>query len=788
MRLPSAKAAQWLIQILWALAGIVCTHASHPLDTIHRRQPDHGAVTQLLPMGSNAVALFGDASGRVLEISDRNEHRWLETGLSGIDLLAGSPGGWVARARDGVWRSTQWPQWTESNWTAPKPPAAVRRLDDRFYAWTSEYWESPSPLEKKEFHRPRLYVSDDGSNWSEVNFAAAGTDVFSISDVSVAGGIYFITGYAVTTGGGLGGMWTSQDGLNWKANSDVSGPCFGIAYGNGRWLAGGTNGWYALSTNGAEWTQHQHSFITGYLTNWSDSAVPVYSDLLRPVWVQSGFHCLVQDSSGLPMVVASSDGIRWHSSRESGYSEFPQSVPVSVFSPSYGELTAINDQAWLWGADVTVWQSDDWRWGATRVLPVEPGDFLAAAASRERVIALMANGRVARSDDGVQWQFGSLPGGGQPTAVTWAEDRGEFMAAGYLDDVLWVWKSADGERWGQRQVTGHAIPVCLVRGNGHFVMATTGRMLFRSTDGVDWEAVHLASPEEIQDLEFGGGRFVAIDRLGSLLISADGKEWNRYRGPGAYQTSWSLEFGDGLWVVQGGGQSFVSENLLQWSQSNWSGPAATTFEQGEFIGAEGDRIASSSDGMTWWTRSNSFGTPVGNSEARLTVAFKNSLLCFGPNGSIHQSGVWRDFVGDWKSQVFSTEELGVNAVSGDTADPDGDGLDNLLEYALNLNPRTADAEGAVVLSAEPWLAPDAAPSFLVRAVLPNQPWAPGVRVFAETSTDLTHWRRDRHQSHADWSFTGSEWRPAITFTRISAEPSSYMRIRANRAAPAPTAP
>jgi hypothetical protein len=43
----------------------------------------------------------------------------------------------------------------------------------------------------------------------------------------------------------------------------------------------------------------------------------------------------------------------------------------------------------------------------------------------------------------------------------------------------------------------------------------------------------------------------------------------------------------------------------------------------------------------------------------------------------------------WRNQYFNATELADTSVSGSSADPDGDGLNNLLEYALNLNPLIA---------------------------------------------------------------------------------------------------
>ncbi len=44
---------------------------------------------------------------------------------------------------------------------------------------------------------------------------------------------------------------------------------------------------------------------------------------------------------------------------------------------------------------------------------------------------------------------------------------------------------------------------------------------------------------------------------------------------------------------------------------------------------------------------------------------------------------------NWRAQYFTAAELADPAISGDGADPDGDGIPNLVEYAFNLNPRVA---------------------------------------------------------------------------------------------------
>ncbi len=48
----------------------------------------------------------------------------------------------------------------------------------------------------------------------------------------------------------------------------------------------------------------------------------------------------------------------------------------------------------------------------------------------------------------------------------------------------------------------------------------------------------------------------------------------------------------------------------------------------------------------------------------------------------------------WQATRFTTPELADSAISGDTADPDGDGLNNLTEFALSREPRVADSAAA----------------------------------------------------------------------------------------------
>jgi hypothetical protein len=88
--------------------------------------------------------------------------------------------------------------------------------------------------------------------------------------------------------------------------------------------------------------------------------------------------------------------------------------------------------------------------------------------------------------------------------------------------------------------------------------------------------------------------------------------------------------------------------------------------------------------------------------------------------------------GDWQLNYFTDAQLTNSAVSGTTADPDGDGVPNLLEFAVGGNPLVPDATNAVVRGSQ-ISAGQFAIQFQERTSLGNV-----VRQF-QSSGDLLNW-------------------------------------------------
>ncbi|WP_309382988.1 right-handed parallel beta-helix repeat-containing protein [Cerasicoccus frondis] len=85
----------------------------------------------------------------------------------------------------------------------------------------------------------------------------------------------------------------------------------------------------------------------------------------------------------------------------------------------------------------------------------------------------------------------------------------------------------------------------------------------------------------------------------------------------------------------------------------------------------------------------------------------------------------------WRSEHFNETELADEAISGLFADPDGDGVINLLEYALNLNPRSRDVGPLVEAFLD-----GGAPAFAYDRLLQRD----DLTYIFEVSDDLSTWR------------------------------------------------
>ena len=83
---------------------------------------------------------------------------------------------------------------------------------------------------------------------------------------------------------------------------------------------------------------------------------------------------------------------------------------------------------------------------------------------------------------------------------------------------------------------------------------------------------------------------------------------------------------------------------------------------------------------------------------RFTFKANDGQLDSAANGTV--SITVTTTLASWKLQHFTVPEQGNPAASGDDADPDGDGIVNLLEYAFHLDPKVPSGGNPATASSD----------------------------------------------------------------------------------------
>jgi hypothetical protein len=775
--------ARILPPLLLFAGAVPLSAAEHPLATVTKRLPAITTISQVTEVDGQVMMLSADPLGMVLREGSNGQFQQVATGLPGISQVHRCGAVWGGLAAGKLWRSTAWPVWEEIALPDSAVPVEIRVLNGEGWGWTwgGLRWNNGSATRID----PRLFRSADLREWTEVTVTPdPAARARSFSDLAWAAGRYVLTGDAYQQVDGVfrhaGGLWTSVDGSSWQRESAVDGTYTSVAHGGAGWLAGGTGQSYAVSGDGITWSKRTHPFISHYLTN-GYSVSPVYSPLEKVIWLPSGYHALASGQMGSDYVVISQNGIDWSNGigLESG--------DVSA-EP---KLSAVDGKAWLWGGG-SVWSSDDWRWGAQRILPEEPSDWCALAASPERAVVLGDEGRAGWSADGAQWYFVPLPGNGSvPVAAVWAADRREFLAVGTGadPDSMRIWRSADGAAWGSRLAGGCRAPVGLVRGGGNYVAAMADGWIWYSPDGLTWNQAAidvpvatpwLAQPAPLQALAYDGVTFVGVKLRGGLVVSSDGVSWTSRSGPREYDQDVRAAVcgAGGRWIHTDHWSTSLSEDLVVWHQSTGSvSPQAWVHAFGEFIAVDWRGVTSSTDGLMWTPRSDLVGL-------RHLTPFKSTMLMAGDNGLICQSAPWTDPVEAWQALHFTAAQLADPDLSGDDRDPDRDGLPNLLEYALGLNPWTPDARNAIRYYNSYYVGPGEITNRYLVLEFPAWEASPGVSVWAEHSPDLQTWSRTGLLGNHVWDNDGyKKFNGRLVWTRELqvTGAAGFLRLRAERA-------
>jgi hypothetical protein len=326
-------------------------------------------------------------------------------------------------------------------------------------------------------------------------------------------------------GGGTGGsmtwtavadktVWfestTTYQGTTYTSYYDIT----AVAYGGGRWVAGGEKGKMAYSDNGTSWTAVADSTFG---TRSSDDVAAI--------------------AYGGGRWAAGCGGRMAHSSDGANWTAVTNSDPSSAIAYGAGKFVAVgggmsystDGVSWTDVPNSTVWDYQGYG-GRTYQASIN-----GIAYGNNRFVAVGYQGKTAYSDDGINWTAAA-------SSSAWEyQDDGEtevetINAVAYGSSNRWV---AVGD-WAW--VGDHD---------------SNGTMAYSTDNGVTWTAVpaggRFDTAGSIAAIAFGNGRFVAGSYNGKTAYSSDGASWTTV-ADSKFGSSiiFGIAYGNGRFVAVGG--------------------------------------------------------------------------------------------------------------------------------------------------------------------------------------------------------------------------------------------
>lgn len=298
---------------------------------------------------------------------------------------------------------------------------------------------------------------------------------------------------------------TPADGASWVAKDAGFGAVgiLGAAYGNGVWMAVGSTGHLARSTDGgATWTHFMH-----------------LTDSLNSVATDGAGNWLAGGNSG-KLKYSIDDGITW-------YSATSNFGTAAIYSVGYG-----NGVWMIAGGSGKLYRSTNGPGGVFSAVTSNFGTSNIRGVSTDGAgvwIAAGYAGKIARStNNGATWTLGSSGFGTDSIYSVETDGAGVWVAVG---DVAKIARSTDnGATWTlvtSNYPAGGWIYGIGTDGTGIWVAAGNSGGWTRSTDnGATWAVGSPAFASDINDVAYGGGAWVVPGYSGNLSVSLPSYPYN----------------------------------------------------------------------------------------------------------------------------------------------------------------------------------------------------------------------------------------------------------------------
>jgi hypothetical protein len=511
-------------------------------------------------------------------------------------------------------------------------------------------------------------VSSSGSLWVAAgSLGAVSTSPDGVTWTSRNSGSRFYInamlwdGSAFVACGTQGGLLTSPDGITWTTlPSATQNNLLAIAWSGQHYVAAGLDGTMLRSTDRSNWP------LAGSITS---------ASLLDVVW--SGHQFVAVGNLGA--IVTSLDGVAWTARN------VDSAIYLSAVDWSGTQFVTV-------GGNRTLLTSPD---GVTWVSRAVPGSsqFSGVRWLGGRFIVVGSGNKVATSPDGVTW---TTQGTGITKTLYDVAWNGELYVA--VGDTGAIFTSADTLAWTQRTSPATSGLVSIAWNGSLFVAVGYNGEMASSPDGINWTKLLLSSSTSVNKVIWNGSKFVAVGSFGYTAFSPDGENWLTQISPNS-GTLYGVAFTADRFVTVGTAGSI----LTAIDPTAGTAPQIELQPQSQIATAAGTVnfrvLASGSPAPNYQWFKNTVPLPGATAStltlANLSAADVGAYSATASNlaGSTTSNAASLTLISGyaaWQLGYFTSGELSDITISGPTADPDRDGLTNLVEYALGLDPKTTD--------------------------------------------------------------------------------------------------
>lgn len=514
----------------------------------------------------------------------------------------------------------------------------------------------------------QLYTSPDGINWT---LGTSGTSS-TISSIVFTGAIY--------ASSVASSALTSTDLITWSTVTSNNRATSTLKYGNSTFVVSNADRFIATSTDGTSWFtkspngsrlafnsgkiaigSKQNCILTSTNTSvgWKvNSAEIAYTaSILNLDADVSGFFCSVGGSS---TVASSTDGYTWvpHATgTTSTWVKQAFGAGVYVFGASASGTTRATTDFVTYSANVGTIGSaavSGLAFGASKFVATNnaTGTIYTSAnginwstsatiAGMSSITALRfvnglffvtgATGAYSTSTDAITWSAVTTPFGNK--AITGLVFANGVYTAAFNDGM--VGTSTDAITWSTQTSAVAAAAGGLIYDGSNYYMSGDG-YLQTSTNGTAWSVfsnLSLDSADQIQNLNFASGLFLAGTSQGKVLTSTDGLTWVT-NSTATTSSIGAVNYAAGIYLVSSSYNLWTSTNLVTYSPAVVNTLTTQTFQTLGYAnglhlaGGTNALIRTSTDGVMWGQVTNSLVTTT----TVIAFAASTSTIILGGGG------------------------------------------------------------------------------------------------------------------------------------------------------------